>query len=120
MEVSYLLLNGELPTAAELEKFTYTISRHTMVHEQLATFFRGFRRDAHPMAILCGIVGALSAFYHDSTEIHDPYQRMIASHRLIAKMPTIAAMARSEGHTSELQSLMRTSYADFCLKKQNK
>src|SRR3546814_298078 len=93
MEVSYLLLNGELPTAAELEKFTYTISRHTMVHEQLATFFRGFRRDAHPMAILCGIVGALSAFYHDSTEIHDPYQRMIASHRLIAKMPTIAAMA---------------------------
>src|SRR3546814_14518895 len=79
MEVSYLLLNGELPTAAELEKFTYTISRHTMVHEQLATFFRGFRRDAHPMAILCDIVGALSAFYHDSTEIHDPYQRIIAT-----------------------------------------
>src|SRR3546814_10928201 len=64
-----------------------------MVHEQLATFYRGVRRDAHPMAILCGVVGALSAFYHDSTEIHDPHQRMVASHRLIAKMPTIAAMA---------------------------
>jgi len=93
MEVAYLLLNGELPTKEELEKFSYTISRHTMVHEQLATFYRGFRRDAHPMAILCGVVGALSAFYHDSTEIHDPKQREIASFRLIAKMPTIAAMA---------------------------
>ena len=93
MEVCYLLLNGELPTADELEKFSWTISRHTMVHEQLAQFFRGFRRDAHPMAIMCGVVGALSAFYHDSTDIHDPQQRMIASHRLIAKMPTIAAMA---------------------------
>jgi citrate synthase len=93
MEVSYLLLNGELPTRDELEKFTYTISRHTMLHEQLATFYRGFRRDAHPMAIMCGVVGALSAFYHDSTDITDPKQRMIASHRLIAKMPTIAAMA---------------------------
>ena len=93
MEVSYLLLNGELPSKAELDKFTYTISRHTMLHEQLATFYRGFRRDAHPMAIMCGVVGALSAFYHDSTDITDPQQRMIASHRLIAKMPTIAAMA---------------------------
>ncbi|TMJ17065.1 MAG: citrate synthase [Alphaproteobacteria bacterium] len=93
MEVSYLLLNGELPTGEELAKFTYTISRHTMLHEQLATFLRGFRRDAHPMAVMCGIVGALSAFYHDSTDITDPKQRMIASHRLIAKMPTIAAMA---------------------------
>ncbi len=93
MEVSYLLLNGELPSKAELEKFTYTISRHTMLHEQLSTFYRGFRRDAHPMAIMCGVVGALSAFYHDSTDINDPHQRMIASHRLIAKMPTIAAMA---------------------------
>jgi citrate synthase len=64
-----------------------------MVHEQLATFYRGFRRDAHPMAIMCGVVGALSSFYHDSTDITDPEQRMIASHRLIAKMPTIAAMA---------------------------
>ena len=93
MEVSYLLLNGELPSAAELDQFTYTISRHTMVHEQLSTFYRGFRRDAHPMSIMCGVVGALSAFYHDSTDIADPVQRKIASHRLIAKMPTIAAMA---------------------------
>jgi citrate synthase len=93
MEVSYLLLNGELPSKAELDDFSYTISRHTMLHEQLATFYRGFRRDAHPMAIMCGVVGALSAFYHDSTDISDPHQRTIASHRLIAKMPTIAAMA---------------------------
>ena len=93
MEVSYLMLNGELPSKEELDSFTYTITRHTMLHEQLATFYRGFRRDAHPMAIMCGVVGALSAFYHDSTEIHIPYQRMVASHRLIAKMPTIAAMA---------------------------
>jgi citrate synthase len=93
MEVSYLLLNGELPSKDELDEFTYTITRHTMLHEQLATFYRGFRRDAHPMAIMCGAVGALSAFYHDSTDINDPRQRMIASHRLIAKMPTIAAMA---------------------------
>ena len=93
MEVSYLLLNGELPSKDELDKFSYTISRHTMLHEQLATFYRGFRRDAHPMAIMCGIVGALSAFYNDSADITDPTQRMIASHRLIAKMPTIAAMA---------------------------
>jgi citrate synthase len=93
MEVSYLLLNGELPDKPTLDQFTNTITRHTMLHEQMATFFRGFRRDAHPMAIMCGAVGALSAFYHDSTEITDPVQRMIASHRLIAKMPTIAAMA---------------------------
>ncbi len=93
MEVAYLLLNGELPSGDELGNFTTTISRHTMLHEQLATFYRGFRRDAHPMAIMCGVVGALSAFYHDSTDITDPHQRMIASHRLIAKMPTIAAMA---------------------------
>ena len=93
MEVSYLLLNGELPSKQELDEFTFTISRHTMLHEQLAQFYRGFRRDAHPMAIMCGVVGALSAFYHDSTDISDPHQRKIASHRLIAKMPTIAAMA---------------------------
>jgi citrate synthase len=93
MEVSYLLLNGELPSPAELQKFSYTISRHTMLHEQLMQFYRGFRRDAHPMAIMCGVVGALSAFYHDSTDITDPHQRMVASHRLIAKMPTIAAAA---------------------------
>jgi citrate synthase len=93
MEVAYLLLHGDLPDAKELNAFNYTITRHTMVHEQLATFFRGFRRDAHPMAIMCGVVGALSAFYHDSTDITDPQQRLIASHRLIAKMPTLAAMA---------------------------
>src|SRR3954466_5083525 len=93
MEVAHLLLNGELPDKAELEKFTYTISRHTMLHEQLATFYRGFRRDAHPMAVMCGVVGALSAFYHDSTDITDPKQREVASHRLVAKLPTIAAMA---------------------------
>ena len=93
MEVCYLLLNGELPSSGELSQFSSTITRHTMLHEQLATFYRGFRRDAHPMAIMCGVVGALSAFYHDSTDINDPVQRKIASHRLIAKMPTIAAMA---------------------------
>ena len=93
MEVCYLLLNGELPSKTELQDFITTITRHTMVHEQLTTFYRGFRRDAHPMAIMCGVVGALSAFYHDSTDINDPVQRKIASHRLIAKMPTIAAMA---------------------------
>ena len=93
MEVAYLLLNGELPQQTELDDFTYTITRHTMLHDQLRQFYQGFRRDAHPMAIMCGVVGALSAFYHDSTDISDPEQRKIASHRLIAKMPTIAAMA---------------------------
>jgi citrate synthase len=93
METCYLLMHGELPKKDELDKFVYTITRHTMLHEQLATFYRGFRRDAHPMAIMCGVVGALSSFYHDSTDIADPHQRMVASHRLIAKMPTIAAMA---------------------------
>jgi citrate synthase len=93
LEVCYLLLNGELPTAAEFEKFEYTITHHTMLHEQFDRFFQGFRRDAHPMAIMVGAVGALSAFYHDSTNVDDPEQRMISSHRLIAKMPTIAARA---------------------------
>ena len=93
LEVAYLLLNGELPTAPQKTQFVHDITHHTMVHEQIATFFRGFRRDAHPMAVLCGVVGALSAFYHDSTDINDPYQRMVASHRLIAKLPTIGAMA---------------------------
>jgi citrate synthase len=87
------LLNGELPTAARFTEFERLITYHTMVHEQLAYFFRGFRRDAHPMAIMVGVVGALSAFYHDSTDITDPQQREVAGHRLIAKMPTIAAMA---------------------------
>ncbi len=93
LEVCYLLLHGELPTAAQKAEFVRAITCHTMVHEQLANFYRGFRRDAHPMAVMCGVVGALSAFYHDSTDITDPEQRMIASRRLIAKMPTIAAMA---------------------------
>ncbi|MCK6454660.1 MAG: citrate synthase [Alphaproteobacteria bacterium] len=93
MEVCYLLLNGELPNAAQKAKFEHDITYHTMVHEQLQYLYRGFRRDAHPMAVMVGVVGALSAFYHDSTDINDPHQRMVASHRLIAKMPTIAAMA---------------------------
>ena len=93
LEVAFLLLNGELPNQAERDEFVNAITHHTMVHEQISTFFRGFRRDAHPMAILCGVTGALSAFYHDSTDINDENQRMIASRRLIAKMPTLAAMA---------------------------
>ena len=93
LEVAYLLLEGELPNAEQKAEFDNAITRHTMVHEQLSIFFRGFRRDAHPMAIMCGVVGALSAFYHDSTDIQDPTQRTIASRRLIAKIPTLAAMA---------------------------
>ena len=93
MEVSYLLLNGELPQQSELDDFTYTITRHTMLHDQLRQFYQGFRRDAHPMATMVGVVGAMSAFYHDSTDINDPLQRMSAAHRLIAKMPTIGAYA---------------------------
>ena len=93
IEVAYLLLKGELPNNTEFEEFETAITRHTMVHEQLKNFFNGFRRDAHPMAIMVGVVGALAAFYHDSTDINDPVQRKIASHRMIAKMPTIAAMA---------------------------
>jgi citrate synthase len=93
LEVCYLLLHGELPNKEQMAKFHRSITHHTMVHEQLAAFFRGFRRDAHPMAIMCGVVGALSAFYHDSTDINDPKQREVASHRLVAKIPTLAAMA---------------------------
>jgi citrate synthase len=93
MEVCYLLLNGDLPNTQEKSKFEKAITYHTMLHEQLSYFYRGFRRDAHPMAIMVGIVGALSAFYHDSTDISDPHQRLVASYRLLAKMPTIAAMA---------------------------
>src|SRR6476619_4055885 len=93
METCYLLLYGELPTKEQYETFCNLITRHTMVHEQMTRFYTGFRRDAHPMAIMCGSVGALSAFYHDSTDINDPQQRIVASHRLIAKMPTIASMA---------------------------
>ena len=93
LEVAYLLLYGSLPTATELETFENHVTRHTMIHEQMHNFFRGFRRDAHPMATMVGVVGAMSAFYQDSTDVHDAHQREIASHRLIAKMPTIAAMA---------------------------
>ena len=93
LEVCYLLLYGELPKAAELEDFESRVTNHTMLHEQMVYFFRGFRRDAHPMAVMVGVVGAMSAFYHDSTDISDPWQREVASIRLIAKMPTIAAWA---------------------------
>ena len=93
LEVCYLLLNGELPSAEQMEKFEWLITHHTMVHEQLHYFFRGFRRDSHPMATLVGVVGAMSAFYHDSLDINDPHHREVASIRLIAKLPTLAAMA---------------------------
>ncbi|MDB6454903.1 citrate synthase [Falsirhodobacter sp. 20TX0035] len=93
LEVCYLLLYGDLPSKAQMEEFRTTVTRHTMVHEQMHNFFRGFRRDAHPMATMVGVVGAMSAFYHDSTDITDPHQREVASFRLIAKLPTIAAMA---------------------------
>ena len=93
MECCYLLLYGDLPNRETKDKFVHDITHHTMLHEQLAYFYRGFRRDAHPMAVVVGVVGALSAFYHDSTDISDPHQRMVASYRMIAKMPTIAAWA---------------------------
>ncbi|WP_299558136.1 citrate synthase [uncultured Sulfitobacter sp.] len=93
LEVCYLLLYGELPSPTELEDFEDRVTNHTMLHEQMMNFFRGFRRDAHPMAVMVGVVGAMSAFYHDSTDINDEWQREVASIRLIAKMPTIAAMA---------------------------
>ena len=93
LEVCYLLLYGELPSPEQLEDFESRVTNHTMLHEQMQNFFRGFRRDAHPMAVMVGVVGAMSAFYHDSTDVADPWQREVASIRLIAKMPTIAAMA---------------------------
>ncbi len=93
LEVCFLLLYGHLPTAAESGDFTHRVTLHTMLHEQMQYFYRGFRRDAHPMAITCGVVGALSAFYHDSLDIEDPEQREVASIRMISKMPTIAAWA---------------------------
>ncbi len=93
LETCYLLLYGELPTGAQKADFDYRITRHTMIHEQMARFFQAFRRDAHPMAVMVAAVGALSAFYHDSTNIADPVQRMVASTRMIAKIPTLAAMA---------------------------
>jgi citrate synthase len=93
LEVCYLLLNGELPNAAEFATFEGNITHHTMLHDQFDRFFQGFRRDAHPMAVLLGTVGALSAFYHDSLDTSDEHQRMVSAHRLIAKIPTIAARA---------------------------
>lgn len=92
LEVAYLLLYGDLPDKDQLAEFDHNITYHTMVHEQINYFFRGFRRDAHPMAVMCGVAGALSAFYHDSLDIYDPRQREISAHRLIAKIPTLAAM----------------------------
>ncbi|GAA5316036.1 MAG: citrate synthase [Candidatus Pelagadaptatus aseana] len=92
LETCYLLLNGELPNKEQKEEFVNIIMNHTMVHENIARFFRGFRSDAHPMAIMCGVVGALSSFYHDSLDINDEEHRKISAHRLIAKMPTLAAM----------------------------
>ena len=93
LEVCYILLNGDAPTKKQYDEFTNTITNHTMVHEKLVHFFHGFLPDAHPMAMLCGVVGALSSFYHSDLDIHEPDQRMRSAHRLIAKMPTIAAMA---------------------------
>ncbi|MBX6744663.1 MAG: citrate (Si)-synthase, partial [Acetobacteraceae bacterium] len=93
IEVAYLLMNGELPDKKQLEEFSRGVSRHTMLHEQLRRFFDGFRRDAHPMAVMCAVVGAMAAFYHDTLDINDPEQRRIAAFRLIAKVPTIAAWA---------------------------
>ena len=92
-ELCYLLLHGELPTAEQLVEFDKTITNHTMIHEKIATFFHGFVVDAHPMAMLCGVVGAMSSFYHDDLDISDPKQRQRSAYRLIAKLPTIAAMA---------------------------
>ncbi len=93
LEVCYLLLYGDLPSAEQIEDFETRVTNHTMLHEQMVYFYRGFRRDAHPMAVMTGVVGAMSAFYHDSTDITDPWQREVASIRLVAKMPTIAAWA---------------------------
>src|SRR5690606_35165496 len=93
LEICYLLLNGELPNEEQRRDFDYRVTHHTMVHEQMTRFFQGFRRDAHPMAVLVGCVGALSAFYHDSLDINDPEHRFVSAIRLIAKMPTLTAMA---------------------------
>jgi citrate synthase len=93
LEICYLLLNGNLPNKQEKHEFEMGVMRHTMLHEQIRTFYNGFRRDAHPMAVMCGVVGALSAFYHDSLDIHDPESRRISAFRLVAKVPTIAAWA---------------------------
>ena len=92
LEVCYILLYGEVPTREQYETFRTTVTRHTMVHEQISSFFHGFRRDAHPMAVMCGVVGALAAFYHDSLDINNDTHREITAFRLLSKMPTLAAM----------------------------
>jgi citrate synthase len=124
LEVCYLLLYGELPSPQQMADFDHNITYHTMVHEQLSFLFRGFRRDAHPMAVMVGVVGALSAFYHDSTDITDKHQREVASHRLIAKIPTIAAMAYKYyigqpfvyplNHLAYTENFMRMCFAVPC------
>ena len=119
LETCYLLLYGELPTAAQKADFVYRVTRHTMVHEQMGRFFTGFRRDAHPMSVMVASVGALAAFYHDSTDINDERQRMIASMRMIAKMPTLAAMAyqifdRAALRLSEERPRLRRPISSTC------
>ncbi len=123
-EVCYLLLNGELPTQPQYEDFNKTIKRHTMVHEQMRNFFNGFRRDAHPMAVMVGVVGALSAFYHDTLDIKNPEHRAISAFRLIAKMPTIAAMCHKysigqpfmppQNHMSYTENFLHMMFATPC------
>ncbi|MEM8547745.1 MAG: citrate synthase, partial [Pseudomonadota bacterium] len=112
MEVSYLLLNGELPTSAQLEEFTDSIRRHTMINESMLRFFNGFHYDAHPMAMISGVVGSMSAFYHDSTDIFNPRHREIFAHRIIAKLPTIAAAAYK--HTLGQPFIYPRNDLDYC------
>lgn len=117
LEVCYLLLKGELPTQAEKEDFEHIITRHSMLHDQMQFFYRGFRRDAHPMATMVGVVGALSAFYHEDLNIHDPMQRERCAHRLIAKMPTIAAWSfRYSRGLPFMYPLNKLGYADNFLR----
>lgn len=126
VEVCYLLLNGELPTEQEYHDFHKSMNRHTMVHEQIRHFFNGFRRDAHPMAIMVGVVGALSAFYHDKLDITKPEHRIISAQRLVAKMPTIAAMCYKysigqpfmppQNHMSYAENFLHMMFANPCEK----
>ncbi len=109
LETCYLLLNGELPNQEQKADFDSQVTHHTMVNEQMHFFLRGFRRDAHPMAVLTGLVGALSAFYHDSTDITNPQHREISAIRLIAKMPTLVAMAYKYSHQASRSSTRRTT-----------
>ncbi|GGD89339.1 citrate synthase [Aureimonas endophytica] len=126
LETCYLLLYGELPSEREMADFRHRVTHHTMVHEQMSRFYSGFRRDAHPMAVMVGSVGALSAFYHDSTDIADPHQRMVASIRMIAKTPTLAAMAYKyhigqpfvypQNHLSYAENFLNMCFAVPCEK----